>query len=559
MVVVVTIIYAFAVYFLRDLSFFYTNDDVLLDQITSGRISGIQSPVTSFISQILGTFMSIIYMIFPNNISFFGLFQIMVGYLIIVSILILIYKTSNHFSKILGIVILLMITPQFILAPTFTITAAISTCLGVVGLTYIFLQRADISIFLIFLNLYIIGYIFRPLSFALVNLIMVPGIFIFLYSKRLYFRIDKVKIILTFTVVSLIILIDKAIYYYRQTTAGIKEYWDIQSSIINFNPAALVLQQKIISGDAMQNIWSNVDYIILSNWAYVNKQVFSIENFQYSLTFVNDWIGLRGFLNSDPKLVISDFYDLFLSQIQLLFLIIFIILVASYFKELKEIKYVFFLQFFINFFVLYYLGSTLRIPDRLFYSFLVVILLTIFLFSLINVPKIDTKIKLNVLIISLILILPFHMTDIFGINNLFKSNQSKLEFQVLRKSEINNFSNSGIFIGPISYFPDNYQNAIKVDVVNNSLSKRTILLSWANFSPNWNKQLENNFLDKSNLLNSLAKKKNVYWISNSYLAEILNYHMNDHEIYRGKLCSLMKLNGNDNAEIFTYQAKESDC
>jgi len=375
----------------------------------------------------------------------------------------------------------------------------------------------------------------------------------------LYFRIDKVKIILTFTVVGFVILIDKAIYYYRQTTAGIKEYWDIQSSIINFNPAALILQQKIISGDAMKNIWSNVDYIILSNWAYVNKQVFSIENFQYSLTFVNDWIGLSGFLNSDPKLIISDIYDLFLSQIQLLFLIVLIISIAYYFKELNGIKHVFFFQSFINFFVLYYLGSTLRIPDRLFYSFLVVILLTIFLFSLINTPKNDSKIKLNVLIYSLILILFFHMTDIFGLNNLIKNNQSKLEFQVLRKSEINNFSNSAIFVGPISYFPDNYQNAIKLDVVNTSLSKRTILLSWANFSPNWYKQLENNFLDKSNLLNSLAKKKNVYWISNSYLAEILNYHMNDHEIYRGKLCSLMKLNGNDNAEIFTYQAKENDC
>ena len=83
-----TIIYAFAVYFLQDLSFFYTNDDVLIDQITSGRFSGIQSPVTSFISQILGTVMSIIYKIFPNNISFFGLFQIIIGYLIIFSILI---------------------------------------------------------------------------------------------------------------------------------------------------------------------------------------------------------------------------------------------------------------------------------------------------------------------------------------------------------------------------------------------------------------------------------------------------------------------------------------
>jgi hypothetical protein len=35
--------------------------------------------------------------------------------------------------------------------------------------------------------------------------------------------------------------------------------------------------------------------------------------------------------------------------------------------------------------------------------------------------------------------------------------------------------------------------------------------------------------------------------------------MNDRQIYRGKLCSVAKLSGSDQAEIFTYQAKETDC
>jgi len=66
-------------------------------------------------------------------------------------------------------------------------------------------------------------------------------------------------------------------------------------------------------------------------------------------------------------------------------------------------------------------------------------------------------------------------------------------------------------------------------------------------------------LDTNNLYNSLAKQENVYWVSNSYLAEILEMYMNDRNIYRGKLCSVAKLTGPDQAEIFTYQAKVEDC
>ena len=89
--------------------------------------------------------------------------------------------------------------------------------------------------------------------------------------------------------------------------------------------------------------------------------------------------------------------------------------------------------------------------------------------------------------------------------------------------------------------------------------KRTLALDWSTYSPSWRLTARNLELDSLNVYSSLATKKNVYWVSDAYLAEILNYYMNDRNIYRGKSCSVKKLSGKDNAEVFTYQAKETDC
>jgi hypothetical protein len=95
--------------------------------------------------------------------------------------------------------------------------------------------------------------------------------------------------------------------------------------------------------------------------------------------------------------------------------------------------------------------------------------------------------------------------------------------------------------------------------LNWSVGKKILPLSWATYSPYWIKLASKLNLDSTNIYNSLAKQENVYWVSNSYLAEILEMYMNDRQIYRGKLCSVAKLSGPDKAEIFTYQAKENDC
>jgi len=542
-----------------DLSFFYTNDDVLLDQIMSGNVSGKPSPIVSFSSQILGTVFATLYESLPAGISYFGTAQILVGLLNLICLLFLIRNSTSNLGKNIGILAVFIVTPQLILAPTFTITASISTTTGIIGLTYCLTRLQKQYIVIIFLILYIIGYIFRPSSFVLANLMLVPGILLYFYLNRKKFKINWPLILLYASVVTSTILLDKLILHYRQFTISIKDYWEMQSMILNYNPASLILQQKIISGEAMKNIWTNVDFIVLNNWAYVNKHVFSLENFEKSLSYVKDWRGLSGFLNSDPKAVIGNLCNIVFSQYQIPLLILIILFIMFYGKNLTNLKFVFLFQFLINFSLLYYLSATLRVPDRLFYSFLIIIVFFIFLFNLLDNSHVSQNGNKNFLLYIIIFISIFHFTNVFGVNNLLKINNEKKYFQIFRETEIGLFSKNGIFIGPISFFPGNYQNSLSFSKVNQESSKRNITLSWANFSPSWNMQLYNNSLDQMNLLNSIAKKNNVYWISDSYLAEVLNYHMNDHKIYRGKLCSLKKLNGSDKAEIFTYQAKENDC
>ena len=145
-----------------------------------------------------------------------------------------------------------------------------------------------------------------------------------------------------------------------------------------------------------------------------------------------------------------------------------------------------------------------------------------------------------------------------GLVGVLNSNRAKLEIAEERDFELLQSVDSGTFIGPISYLPVATQGAYFTNLSWES-GRRTLALDWSTYSPSWRLTARNLELDSLNVYNSLATKKNVYWVSDAYLAEILNYYMNDRNIYRGKLCSVKKLSGKDNAEIFTYQGKETDC
>jgi hypothetical protein len=207
----------------------------------------------------------------------------------------------------------------------------------------------------------------------------------------------------------------------------------------------------------------------------------------------------------------------------------------------------------------YFLAAILRIPERT--SFPLLLVLLIFLIILTE-EKVNRKEKtryniVNVLLL-LIFIVFFHLNNDFGLLKLVSSNSNRLDFSFQRNAELESFSNDAIFVGPLTYFPTVNQGIFSKNV-HWSSGERVLSLSWATYSPYWYDMVRKLGLDDSNIYNSLAKQDNVYWVSNSYLAEILNMYMNDRQIYRGKLCSVATLSGPDQAEIFTYQAKEDDC
>jgi hypothetical protein len=94
---------------------------------------------------------------------------------------------------------------------------------------------------------------------------------------------------------------------------------------------------------------------------------------------------------------------------------------------------------------------------------------------------------------------------------------------------------------------------------NYSSLKSSLVLSWSNFSPSWKSQARDLRINPENFYESLAKNKNLYFVSEPGLASVVDMYMNDHNILRGKMCPLYDLTGYDNAKIFTFQAKETDC
>jgi hypothetical protein len=327
-------------------------------------------------------------------------------------------------------------------------------------------------------------------------------------------------------------------------------------------PASLKLHQNIIAGSAMKGVWSNIDYIVYRNWMHGDSLVFGSKNFKLGNASVSEYFGWQGFINADFKeslITIKYYLEEFKYLIIFAFLFTIFLSIAAR-KKLWTISLITITlgNYFLGF---YFLAATLRIPTRT--SFPLILLLFIFLAFLVkefhsNTYKSFKLFYLGIILGVTIFIVNFQFYNEFGIVSLARNNHEKIKFSHTRNDELLYFSKSAKFVGPIQYFPTVNQGVISTNL-SWSVGKQVLPLSWATFSPYWITLASQLDLDSSNVYNSLAKQENVYWVSNSYLAEILEMYMNDRNIYRGKLCSVAKLTGPDQAEIFTYQAKEEDC
>ena len=530
----------------------------------SGEYTGKPSSGVTFISNILGNFISWLHQNNITGISIYGVILSILNLIILFAVIKIIQMKDNQSANWLGLSTLALIFPVLLISPTFTITAVLLIGLGMLGITLFIVRFNEKNIYFIFFILLVIAGILIRIDALYGNIIfLLPACVAYLLlnysneSNRRFFVFSAIAIL---SIISVLYYQSTIQHQMMKNDYEFMNYVRFQDVLNTYTPASLKLHQEIISGNVMRGIWSNVDFIILRNWAYADFSVFGYKNMSLGSDSVSSYSGLKGVINADllETLKLMTYY--LKDQLQ----IIIGLISASLLVLIKSInrKRTLALLALLNLSYLagfYFLSAILRIPDRTSFSLLIVYLFFLIISTEEHENKGEKKqYNLVISLILLIFVVFFHLNNNFGLSKLISSNSNRLDFSFQRNTELENFSKNAIFVGPLTYFPTVNQGIFSKNVYWSS-GERILSLSWATYSPNWYDMVRKLDLDDSNIYNSLAKQENVYWVSNSYLAEILNMYMNDRQIYRGKLCSVAKLSGPDQAEIFTYQAKEDDC
>ena len=536
----------------------------MLSQMLSGEYTGKPSSGVTFISNLLGNAISWIYQNFSIEVSIYGLILLTSNLIILLAIIKIINVKRNNIAKWVGLVAIVLIFPVLILSPTFTITAILMIGLGILGITLFMLEdnKSNIS-FTFFLVMILLGILIRMEALYGIIIFIIPTCLLFLvlnFSNKLQSRIIMFSIV---TILSILIVL---FFQYTALNDLIKEDYEFSSyvkfqDVLNiYTPASLKLHQEIIAGNAMRGIWSNVDFIVLRNWAYADFTIFGFENMRLGSEYVSGFTGLKGLLAVDLVETLKLITYLLKDQL----IVILSLLVVSALILVKGINrgrtFILIASLSLSYLSgFYFLAAVLRIPNRTSFPLLFIFLIFLVIISDEN-ARIFQRFLPRVILVALlsVLTISFHLNSDFGLSKLISSNENKLNFSAQRNSELEKFSKSATYVGPTTYFPTVNQGVLSKNLYWSS-GERILPLSWSTYSPNWYDMVRKLSLDESNIYLSLAKKENVYWVSNSYLAEILDMYMNDRQIYRGKLCSVAKLSGPDQAEIFTYQAKEDDC
>jgi hypothetical protein len=544
---------------------FAINDDSVIERILSGRYALEANSIVSFMTLMLGKSISVIYSLFGTNFSWYGLFLLIINYLIGVAIIRLGSIDKKSYSIWIAILAIILIIPFNILTPTYTVSSILSCGVGIIGLFYSLIRKTTNTETSFYVILILAGYLIRPEALLGVIAILFPICVVFLFLHR--DLINKTKAIAWFSGTLIFIVLFQIIQRimferYYNTNNLIAEYLNFQSirHEIFYTPALLKLHQAIISKDVLNGIWSNVDFILLRNWGYADLKFFSYENFLIGRDFVSSFIGLSGLLQSNPTSTLQGMNQSLFEIFPLLFIIVsLLVLFFLFFKFGVTNRIMFIVIVFSYFFSFYFMVATLRLPFRITFPYLVLFLISFVFFDKIlrnQIYRVYVRFTLIAFVVLQVFVL--QLNSELGLVGVLNSNRAKLEIAEERDFELLQSVDSGTFIGPISYFPVATQGAYFTNLSWES-GRRTLALDWSTYSPSWRLTARNLELDSLNVYNSLATKKNVYWVSDAYLAEILNYYMNDRNIYRGKLCSVKKLSGKDNAEIFTYQGKETDC
>ncbi|MCX6197297.1 MAG: hypothetical protein NTY55_11745, partial [Flavobacteriia bacterium] len=403
--------------------------------------------IIPYISSILGYLLNLMQIKLELSISTYGIFLFIANLLISYGSTNFIQYTDNQISKLSIVLFNLFTIPINVLGPTFTITSFLATGTGIIGsVLYFKYGRNNWFTYLFYFSIIVTGFLIRPDAFLGAIFFTTPVSLLILLNNLEKKKINKLLLGSLLLAFSFIIILENWLsVYVGRNNLTLEEFLKFNSmrSFLSYTPAFLKMHQEIISGNIMQGIWTNVDFILLRDWAYGDNSVYNSQNLNKAISSLPSEFGIRGLINSD----FGNVWDRLYLETQSFHSIVLVFVLMVIFSNILVLftRYqigatlILVLSYSI---VFYYLSALLRMPGRtIFPVILLLFLLIVIILNSDNIKYSKKRHKICAIVVVFTgwVLANFHWNNDFGIRKILQQNEIKMINSKKRDMELVEF------------------------------------------------------------------------------------------------------------------------
>ena len=509
------------------LSTFYSiygvNDDHLINTMLNGSYESTDKHKVTYIHEILGYIVVLLYRIFPI-FPIFSLLLLIFFVTAIIGVYVLAVKINRLNLLMLSISWLIssiFITNWFVLNPTFT---AISILLSSFGYFFIFIilksgSRIKPLSFLLPIIILIFGYMLRSKGFQSSSLVWIPAIITVLLFKtvnnkaKASSKFDPKYLFLIFPI--LIIVISNL--FISQDWKNYYAYNNLRQEIAN-TTRTIYIQQNIEKSN-----WDQDELILFDNYLFADQEVFNKSQLEFLIELSTSSQGVQGLLNpvvsvEDRLLNLKRYIGLILT---FLILPIGLMIVNS---RKNYSNYTFFgIILGSTFFALYFILATGKIEERV----IIPVILNIWFITFALPSKSIESFKFFRIFVSLVIFSLFlfnfqnHIHEPTYFKERSKWNKRAIVFAKEQQNFLESVGSDSIFIGPTSSIRSSWTSPYG-PITKKGLN--FVSLGWHNFSPSWISHNKRIFKNELTVYENLLSNPKAYWISDPDSSEyFFNY------------------------------------
>jgi hypothetical protein len=544
----------FVVYLTYSPIFFATNDDGIISNLTNGSYSGQVSNELIYSSKIYGSILEFLYQNLPA-FQWHGIYILISVFLSCILLMkLVIYNINNSLTFKIGIFLIIWnLYLVFIISPTFTMASLISGFAAVI-IFYTNLLNQENQIIVVPLILLLNSFVIRPDGFLAIVYFIVPGIIYLIYRLIKQDKMVIKNIFIFLPSLGVFLFESWQLRILRNSSTEWDNYWQFLNAfhLVHTNPSMLKMHQAIAAFQIPGLKWTNVEATLLQSVSYLDPFIFSGDQMEIAKNHVLDFIGLRGLLNAEIIPTFTRVWEYMNFIIPLFFALLTITLVFIFISRNLKLSGLFVFGLLYTVFFYFYLGAVWRIPPRINIPIIFMLILgTLILYSYLKSQ--GNRKNLTVTFLSLIFIVIFQLgsTGFIGLTEKLAKRQTD---QINISEELNRVDPNGIYLGQIRYGVESYSNAF---LTLNKYRSLDLSTGWHTFSPAWNEKVRQLGILDGNPVPLLTNKEGVYWVSDSYTAEVMAMYINDRKLKAKGICLVGNL-PND-GKIISFQTTEDKC